>query len=308
MWFAPRVNSLSLAIAVARRVCVPPQPAERSWPQALRPVPMNSVVAEEAAEGDQVLEEVVVTRSAHRAGKTSRRTALSILLMRQLFEQTSAVGVENSPEPVTAVRARRHAIHATADVQKTVTNTVGALTVSLRGLGPNRTLVLINGWARCRSIRLLVVDTELIPGPLIRPHRSDLGRASAVYGSDAIAGVVNFILKDNYEGANIDVRFGDTLEPAAIRPPPSRASSAPTWPTAAVTSCSASSATRASKQLTHPSVPGASRTSSAPQHERRRVRLRKRDVVPQRTGPGMQLRTPTFRPGPGGGCDIIRDP
>ncbi|NJL18404.1 MAG: TonB-dependent receptor plug domain-containing protein [Nitrospira sp.] len=61
-----------------------------------------------------------------------------------MFEQTSAVGVETVlnrlPQFVPAVTQ-----FTTGDVQQTATNTVGASTVSLRGLGPNRNLVLING-------------------------------------------------------------------------------------------------------------------------------------------------------------------
>ena len=61
-----------------------------------------------------------------------------------MFEETSAIGVETIlnrlPQFVPAVTQ-----FTTGDVQQTATNTVGASTVSLRGLGPNRNLVLING-------------------------------------------------------------------------------------------------------------------------------------------------------------------
>src|SRR5262245_2737202 len=56
----------------------------------------------------------------------------------------------------------------------------------------------------------MVVDTNSIPAGAIQRVEVISGGASAVYGADAVGGVVNFILKDNYEGANIDVRFGDT--------------------------------------------------------------------------------------------------
>src|SRR5262245_40635243 len=56
----------------------------------------------------------------------------------------------------------------------------------------------------------MVVDTNSIPAGAIQRVEVISGGASAVYGADAVGGVVNFILKDNYEGANVDVRFGDT--------------------------------------------------------------------------------------------------
>ena len=56
----------------------------------------------------------------------------------------------------------------------------------------------------------MVVDTNSIPSSAIQRVEVISGGASAVYGADAVGGVVNFILKDNYEGASIDVRFGDT--------------------------------------------------------------------------------------------------
>ena len=99
----------------------------------------------------------------------------------------------------------------TGDVQQTATNTVGASTVSLRGLGPNRNLVLINGRRgdadRSRDGRRHELDSRV--GAIQRVEVIS-GGASAVYGADAVGGVVNFILKDNYEGASVDVRFGDT--------------------------------------------------------------------------------------------------
>lgn len=84
----------------------------------------------------------------------------------------------------------------------------GGATIDLRGLGTNRTLVLVNG-RRVVPFNLAgVVDTNSIPVALI--ERVDLvtGGASAVYGADAIAGVVNFILKDDFEGVEFQSSWG----------------------------------------------------------------------------------------------------
>jgi iron complex outermembrane recepter protein len=171
-------------------------------------VPVTSVVAQDQQQSDQVLEEVVVTGSRIvRQDFTANSPVQTV--DETLFEETSAVGVETVlnrlPQFVPAVTQ-----FTTGDVQQTVTNTVGASTVSLRGLGPNRNLVLINGRRAMPIDPRMVVDTNSIPAGAIQRVEVISGGASAVYGADAVGGVVNFILKDNYEGANIDVRFGDT--------------------------------------------------------------------------------------------------
>jgi len=85
-------------------------------------------------------------------------------------------------------------------------------TIDLRGLGANRTLVLVNGERVPASSTTGVVDLNTIPASLIDRVEVVTGGASAVYGSDAISGVVNFILKDDYEGAEITATYGSSFE------------------------------------------------------------------------------------------------
>ena len=85
-------------------------------------------------------------------------------------------------------------------------------TVDLRGLGPGRTLVLINGERIPASSTTGTVDINTIPASLISRIEVVTGGASTVYGSDALAGVVNFVLKDDYEGAEITATYGAELE------------------------------------------------------------------------------------------------
>ena len=87
----------------------------------------------------------------------------------------------------------------------------GTATVSLRGLGSQRTLVLINGRRMSPGAGLgtsASPDINQIPADLI--ERADVltGGASAVYGADAVAGVVNFILNTKFEGVKIDANYG----------------------------------------------------------------------------------------------------
>jgi outer membrane receptor protein involved in Fe transport len=103
---------------------------------------------------------------------------------------------------------------------------VGAATLNLRGLGAERTLVLVNGRRHVAGVaETSVVDINSIPSSLIKEVQVLTGGASAVYGADAVTGVVNFILdrefdglelgltgglSDNGDGANFDayVKFG----------------------------------------------------------------------------------------------------
>jgi iron complex outermembrane recepter protein len=80
----------------------------------------------------------------------------------------------------------------------------GAATVNLRGLGSNRTLVLMDGKRLPPYGVSGAVDINLIPPALIERVDVVTGGASAVYGSDAVAGVVNFITKEDFEGLQVD--------------------------------------------------------------------------------------------------------
>lgn len=88
----------------------------------------------------------------------------------------------------------------------------GTATVDLRGLGANRTLVLLDGKRMVPTSGNGVVDINTIPAPLIERVEVVTGGASAVYGSDAIAGVVNFILKDDFEGVEASAGYEVTGE------------------------------------------------------------------------------------------------
>ncbi|MFS0772423.1 TonB-dependent receptor domain-containing protein [Sphingomonas sp. 1P08PE] len=94
----------------------------------------------------------------------------------------------------------------TPDANDNVSNgSDGTARINLRNLGSNRNLVLVNG------LRLLPVqanDVNFIPSALIRRIDVVSGGASAVYGSDAISGVVNFILRDDLDGVSADVQYG----------------------------------------------------------------------------------------------------
>ena len=84
----------------------------------------------------------------------------------------------------------------------------GIATVDLRSLRPSRTLVLVNGRRYVPASGVGIVDLNSIPTSLIDRVEVVTGGASAVYGSDALAGVVNFILKDSFDGMGLKVQTG----------------------------------------------------------------------------------------------------
>jgi len=101
---------------------------------------------------------------------------------------------------------------AGGDIQPTATNTPGAATISLRGVGANRNLVLIDGRRGTPSNATGVVDISTIPSAAIERIEVISGGASATYGADAIAGVTNFILKKDFQGLELDGNASITQE------------------------------------------------------------------------------------------------
>jgi outer membrane receptor protein involved in Fe transport len=84
----------------------------------------------------------------------------------------------------------------------------GTSTVALRGLGADRTLVLVNGKRLpAGSVSSAAADLNEIPAQLIQRVDILTGGAGAVYGAGAVAGVVNFILKDNFQGVEVSGNY-----------------------------------------------------------------------------------------------------
>src|SRR6201996_3277349 len=97
-----------------------------------------------------------------------------------------------------------------------LTGAGGVATADLRGLGPNRTLVLVDGrrlgqGSPYTAIQSPAPDLDQIPAGLIDRVEVVTGGASAAYGSDAIAGVINFIMKKNFQGIQFDGQYNEYL-------------------------------------------------------------------------------------------------
>ena len=160
----------------------------------------------------QGLEEIVVTGS-----RIARRdfTAASpiITVGSEAFENISTLGVESAlnqlPQFVPGGSSggpNSGTQFGTGDVQSTASNSPGISVLNLRGLGPNRNLVLIDGRRAQPANATLVIDVNTIPSAAIETVEVITGGASAVYGADAIGGVVNFKLRNDFEGAAFDAQ------------------------------------------------------------------------------------------------------
>ncbi len=89
----------------------------------------------------------------------------------------------------------------------------GTQTVNLRNLGANRTLVLVNGRRHVGGdVGTSAVDLSMIPSGLIDRIDIVTGATSSVYGADAVTGVINVILKENFEGTSFAGRAGGTAD------------------------------------------------------------------------------------------------
>ena len=86
---------------------------------------------------------------------------------------------------------------------------IGSVTINLRGLGEGSTLVLVNGrrLAASPSEQGTFTDVSTLPFSAIERVEVMTDGASAVYGSDAVGGVVNFIMKENYRGSESSIRY-----------------------------------------------------------------------------------------------------
>ena len=129
-------------------------------------------------------------------------------------EQIQSAGLTSVPDVLRSLSQNSGSVQG----QQNTTNaqsTPGSQAVDLRGLGPNHTLVLINGrriadFPLPLNSRSNFTDIGNIPLGMIDRIEVLTGSASAVYGSDAMAGVINFILKKSTDGTIIDYRYGDT--------------------------------------------------------------------------------------------------
>ena len=175
-----------------------------------------------AASGAAFAQEVQKGEKVEVTGSSIKRidaeTALPVQIISR--EDIRRSGAQNTEELLKTISAVSSANSTTMSLNAGA-NTASVSTVSLRGLGGQRTLILINGR---RSTVFggvpggtgdAAVDVSSIPLAAIERVEVLKDGASAIYGSDAVAGVINFILRSDYQGGEVTALYGATQQGGA---------------------------------------------------------------------------------------------
>ncbi|SDB87774.1 TonB-dependent receptor [Acinetobacter boissieri] len=145
------------------------------------------------------VEKITVTGSSIKGVASQSSSPISIVRTEDLAKQ----GVTTAEEALSTVSANQSSFVAASNVGRS--GTAGSV-ADLRGLGPNKTLVLLNGRRLANTpFDTSTVDLSTIPLALIDRIEVLKDGASAIYGTDAIGGVINFITKKQYQGAGVTV-------------------------------------------------------------------------------------------------------
>ncbi len=164
--------------------------------------------ADDAPVAAESLEKVVVTGSRIARAAKEGPTAVTVITSKDL----ETLGYKNVYDALNQ-QTQNTGFTQGADFGNTFTPAANA--VSLRGLGPNHTLVLINGrrvadYPIAYEGSINFVNLANIPSALVERIEILNSGASAVYGSDAIAGVINIILKKHADGIDVNAKIGAT--------------------------------------------------------------------------------------------------
>lgn len=171
---------------------------------------------EEPAQGEEQVEEQV-----ERIAVTGSRIARPELSQATPILSLSADEIDNFASPdLGQILAELPAVGATNTLigNRESNASAGVSSADLRRLGANRTLVLVNGKRHVAgSPGSASVDLSTIPSSMIQRIEIMTGGASAIYGSDAVSGVINVILKDDYEGLEFSGQAAGSTEGVGAR-------------------------------------------------------------------------------------------
>ncbi|MCR9180038.1 MAG: TonB-dependent receptor [Erythrobacteraceae bacterium] len=161
----------------------------------------SSAAAEDAVDGPDE-EAIVVTGSRLRRDSNLDSPSPVVSISSEAFrgEQEVADALRTIP----ALSASISSAQSVAPGENDSGGAIGTATLNLRGLGAERTLVLVNGRRHVAGVaETSVVDINTIPASLIKEVEVLTGGASAIYGADAVTGVVNFILDREFDGLEL---------------------------------------------------------------------------------------------------------
>jgi iron complex outermembrane receptor protein len=164
-------------------------------------IPCSAVFA---AETEEPLIEIVVTGSRLSSANASSPSPIVVLDNEELQHQ----GTARAEEFLNSLPQVNSGLTLGAN-GASVAPLTGTATADLRGIGAFRTLVLVNGKRTAPGDPINPsADLNTIPTTLVKRVEVLTGGASAIYGSDAVAGVVNFILDNNFTGFKVDAEGG----------------------------------------------------------------------------------------------------
>lgn len=154
--------------------------------------------AAQEADPAQQLDEIVVTGSRIAVATENAQQPLQ-LITAEAFDAVGATNVADVLDRAPALLASESRAQADGT----------SVTLNMRGLGSNRTLVLVDGKRHVAGVPgSAAVDVSTIPSALVERVEVLTGGASAVYGSDAVTGVVNFIINDDFVGTEVEAQYG----------------------------------------------------------------------------------------------------
>ena len=161
------------------------------------------------AQEEEVLEEIVVTGSRIAKDEFSSPAPISVFSAED-FMNSGVVSVDEFLKDIPAFTGFQFGT-------STNNGNIGTKSVDLRGLGNKRTLILVNGRRQVGSFigsnsDVGAVDLNTIPNGMIERIEVLKDGASTIYGSDALAGVVNVILKNDFEGVEMYATYGAGME------------------------------------------------------------------------------------------------
>lgn len=177
--------------------------------------PLMAQDADDEAEGAGILEEVIITGSRIRQNPLDARTPVQFHNEEDM-DLTSSLStadyLQRLPITGSAINRLNNSSGNLGFPPDGAGIGAGASEIDLRNLGSKRTLVLVDGrrWIRGSSASGVsgAVDINTIPNNAVKSIEISMDGASTVYGSDAIAGVVNIITQDNYDGFKASVYYG----------------------------------------------------------------------------------------------------
>jgi iron complex outermembrane receptor protein len=158
-----------------------------------------------AAEGEQ-MEEMVVTGS--RLARTGFDTPTPVTVLgEQEINAEAPTSIDQFVATMPSVQGSSNASNSSGSLSA---GGAGVAAMNLRSLGTQRTLVLFDGQRNVASRTTGQVDVNTMPQGLIRSVEIVTGGASAAYGSDAVGGVINFILDKDFTGIKTTADYGET--------------------------------------------------------------------------------------------------